>query len=195
MRRFMADSDDVKPAESGVLLSFEAGKEKRRKAQVLALEQRVKAFIYDCDEFDMAAARELQSIDPENPIAIVGRSLMNYLAGDYDEAVFYVNEAVHSSPLSKEAVLLKLYYIHKLADKGQFSFVEADAFVNHALHNFRDDADVLEHLIVIAAETFNSPRMARGFYDAGLALDKARFTVWDGYIRHLLDKPEPCADE
>ena len=160
-----------------------------RSAHVSELEQKVRDYVCAGSRLEASSADELFNIAPDRPLALVGRAIKEYDAERYEEAVQCVNDAIHTDPLCREAVLLKLRYICEFADQGYFDFVSADAFVNHAFKNFQDDVDVLEHLILIAAETFSDQKMARTFFEHGKKLDKQRFSSWERYMANVVERP------
>jgi tetratricopeptide (TPR) repeat protein len=163
------------------------GRAKNRKISVL--EQKVHDYVCAGSRLEASSADELFNIAPDRPLALVGRAIKEYDAERYEEAVQCVNDAIHADPLCREAVLLKLRYICEFAEQGYFDFVSADAFVNHAFKNFPKDVDVLENLILVAAETFSDQKMARTFFEHGKRLDKQRFSSWDSYMKNVVERP------
>ena len=160
-----------------------------RRSRVSALEQEVRNHVCAGSEFDTLVAHELRHLAPEAPLGLVGMAMVEYGAERYEHAVQCVDDAIHADPLCREAVLLKLRYICEFAEQGYFDFVSADAFVDHAFQNFPDDVDVLENLILVAAETFSDHKLARVFFEHGKKIDPGRFASWDNYMKNVVEKP------
>ena len=113
------------------------------------------------------------------------RSVKEYILGEYETALWFIESAVAEYPNSKECKLWQLNLYDKYSMWGTVKLDDAESAVECALKNFGKDVDVLEAITDLYIETFNDYEKAKEVVQIGTNVNLAKFAKYQDKLKSI----------